>query len=58
MGFFSAGLCQMIRQNPNGVFAAFAYVCDAFASWGNPKRELKEEFTAILQGLLTALLTI
>jgi transportin-1 len=44
------GLCQMIRQNPNGVFAAFAYVCDAFASWGNPKRELKEEFTAILQG--------
>ena len=44
------GLCQMIRVNPQGVFPSLAYVCDALASWGNPKRELKEEFTAILQG--------
>lgn len=44
------GLCQMIRQNPTGAFPAFAFVCDAIASWGNPKRELKEEFGAILIG--------
>lgn len=44
------GICQMIRVNPSGVFPSFAYVCDAFASWGNPKRELKEEFRAILVG--------
>lgn len=42
------GLCQMIRRNPGGVFEHFAYVCDAFASWGNPRDELKQEFAAIL----------
>ena len=43
----------MIRQNPNGAFASFPYICDAFASWGNPKCELKEEFRVILQGFRT-----
>eukprot|EP00906_Rhabdomonas_costata_P036247 RCo050889 len=42
------GLCQMIRRNPNGAFVAFAFICDAFASWGVPKSSLKEEFRAIL----------
>jgi transportin-1 len=44
------GVCQMIRLNPGGAFPAFAFICDALASWGNPRHELKEEFRAILQG--------
>eukprot|EP00993_Chasmostoma_nieuportense_P000054 NODE_104_length_3154_cov_167.802775_g97_i0.p1 GENE.NODE_104_length_3154_cov_167.802775_g97_i0~~NODE_104_length_3154_cov_167.802775_g97_i0.p1 ORF type:complete len:897 (-),score=211.37 NODE_104_length_3154_cov_167.802775_g97_i0:408-3098(-) len=44
------GLCVMIRKNPAGAFGAFAYVCDAISSWGNPKKELKDEFAQILQG--------
>lgn len=42
------GLCQMIRRNPTGAFTQFAYICDAFSSWGNPKPSLKEEFRTIL----------
>eukprot|EP01006_Ploeotia_vitrea_P009564 TRINITY_DN2282_c0_g1_i1.p1 TRINITY_DN2282_c0_g1~~TRINITY_DN2282_c0_g1_i1.p1 ORF type:complete len:899 (-),score=92.25 TRINITY_DN2282_c0_g1_i1:1381-4077(-) len=42
------GLCQVIRKNPNGVFDSFAYVCDAFTSWGQPPKQVKDEFAQIL----------
>ena len=44
------GLCIMIDVNPTGVLADFIFLCDAIASWNNPKDDLKMMFARILHG--------
>lgn len=38
------GVCAMISINPAGVVHDFIFLCDAIASWVNPKDDLKEMF--------------
>lgn len=44
------GLCLMINVNPEGVSQDFIFLCDAIASWAQPRDELKEMFSRILGG--------
>ncbi|KAI1290217.1 Transportin-1 [Halotydeus destructor] len=44
------GICAMISVNPGGVVQDFIYLCDAIASWVNPKPDLKQMFHEILHG--------
>jgi len=45
-----AGLCAIVRQNPQGVINHFPYVLDALTNCPDPSQELKSEFVNILQG--------
>ncbi|BHF69285.1 Transportin-1 [Sparganum proliferum] len=47
------GICNMITLNPPGVLDDFLFFCDAVASWNNPKEDLKQRFSSILQGFKT-----
>nr|VZI04587.1 unnamed protein product [Spirometra erinaceieuropaei] len=47
------GICNMITLNPPGVLEDFLFFCDAVASWNNPKEDLKQRFSSILQGFKT-----
>jgi hypothetical protein len=38
------GICLLISINPGGVVNDFVFLCDAIASWNNPKADLKEMF--------------
>ncbi len=38
------GICHLISINPGGVVNDFVFLCDAIASWTNPKPDLKEMF--------------
>ncbi|TMS32640.1 hypothetical protein L596_000457 [Steinernema carpocapsae] len=44
------GLCVMINLNPAGVLQDFIFLCDAIASWQQPKDDLKCVFHRILHG--------
>jgi len=44
------GICAMISVNPGGVVQDFIFLCDAIASWMNPKQDLKQMFHEILHG--------
>jgi len=44
------GICHLISMNPGGVVNDFVFLCDAIASWNNPKPDLKEMFYKILTG--------
>jgi len=49
------GLCNMIKFNPAGVVNSFPYLCDAIASWQNPKSDLRDMFFQILHGFKNSL---
>lgn len=42
------GICELIKKNPNGVVNDFYYVCEAIASYGEPKQDLKMIFYELL----------
>jgi transportin-1 len=44
------GICHLISINPGGVVNDFVFLCDAIASWSQPKPDLKEMFFKILNG--------
>jgi len=50
-----SGLCNMIKYNPTGVVNSFPYLCDAIASWQNPKSDLREMFFQIQHGFKNSL---
>jgi len=35
-------------MNPSGVVNDFVFLCDAIASWNNPKPDLKEMFYKVI----------
>ena len=47
------GVCAMISINPAGVVHDFIFLCDAIASWVNPKDDLKEMFYKVYITILT-----
>ncbi|KAL3078600.1 hypothetical protein niasHT_035083 [Heterodera trifolii] len=42
------GICLMVNCNPQGVAAAFIFLCDAIASWQTPSEELRFMFGRII----------
>ncbi|KAF0982935.1 hypothetical protein FDP41_010914 [Naegleria fowleri] len=45
-----AGLCAIVRENPQGAITHFPFVLDAISNCPDPSAELKHEFITILQG--------
>ncbi len=46
------GICHLISMNPSGVVNDFVFLCDAIASWNNPKPDLKEMFYKVIYNLV------